>query len=58
MNKPKRGDSVFIKRVDCKGYLKSGRITEIDGEYYYVKVRGGRHVIELYRNEFVNFGVA
>lgn len=58
MRKPKRGDTVWIKRADCRNHLKFGVISEIDGEYYYVRIRGSRCVEELYRCEFVNFGGA
>lgn len=58
MSKVKVGDQVWIKRVDCRNHLKFGVISEIDGEYYYVRVRGSRCVEELYRHEFVNFGGA
>jgi len=51
MAKFRKGDRVKILRKDCIGHGKLGFITNIDGEYHYVRLRWSKCEIELYRHE-------
>ena len=47
----KVGDRVLITRYSLEWNGKMGFITEINGEYHYVRPRWYKHEIELYRCE-------
>jgi hypothetical protein len=50
--------NVLIKRQDCPFHGYTGKIIAKDGEYFYIRPKGNKVILELYRCEFVDLDMS